>query len=67
MKLARDDEDMRSAADFASARWSVEMLQALRILQSIEDGYKAKFEKELYAKQRTLWDLQSHLPSFQSS
>lgn len=50
-------EDVESAVDFASARWSAEMLQALHILQNLGEGYKAKFEKELFSRQDTLWQL----------
>lgn len=52
-----DSSDLESAIDFASARWSAEMLQSLRILQNFEEGYKAKFEKELFKRQNKLWQM----------
>lgn len=62
-----ESEDIECAADFASARWSAELLQALRILQKLEEGFRPKFEKELCASQDTLWAILPSRASFQSS
>ena len=62
-----ETEDIESAVDFASARWSAELLRALRILQNLEEGYKAKFEKELYAGQDALWEMAPSGATLQTS
>jgi hypothetical protein len=67
LDLAADEEDLQSAVDFASARWGGELILALRILQSFEEGYKAKFEKELFMRQDALWRMHASNTNFQSS
>lgn len=63
------DVGTQTAADFVAARWSIDLLQAIRFLPNVQDeaDIKPKFEAELHKRHTALWELQPSLTTFHST
>lgn len=59
----------QTAADFVAARWSIDLLQAIRFLPNVQDeaDIKPKFEAELHKRHAALWELQPSVTTFHST